>query len=29
MNGSPKYKVQNRKGKTYYVSAIEAYVYVK
>ncbi|MEH7593616.1 N-acetylmuramoyl-L-alanine amidase, partial [Bacillus toyonensis] len=29
VNGSPQYKVHNSKGKTYYVSAIEAYVYVK
>ncbi|EEM01575.1 N-acetylmuramoyl-L-alanine amidase family 2 [Bacillus pseudomycoides] len=29
VNGAPQYKVHNSKGKTYYVSAIEAYVYVK
>ncbi|WP_170958303.1 hypothetical protein [Bacillus pseudomycoides] len=29
VNGSPQYKVQNSKGKTYYVTASEAYVYVK
>ncbi|MBJ8113719.1 N-acetylmuramoyl-L-alanine amidase [Bacillus cereus group sp. N6] len=29
VNGSPQYKVHNRKGKTYYVTANEAYVYVK
>ncbi len=28
-NGSSQYKVHNSKGKTYYVTAIEAYVYVK
>ncbi|CAM3936523.1 N-acetylmuramoyl-L-alanine amidase [Bacillus paramycoides] len=28
-NGSPQYKVHNSKGKTYYVTANEAYVYVK
>ncbi len=28
VNGAPQYKVHS-KGKTYYVSAIEAYVYVK
>ncbi|MBC6976022.1 N-acetylmuramoyl-L-alanine amidase [Bacillus sp. Xin] len=28
-NGSPQYKVHNSKGKTYYVTAKEAYVYVK
>ncbi|EJS11570.1 hypothetical protein IKS_05458 [Bacillus cereus VDM062] len=29
VNGSPQYKVHNSKGKTYYVTANEAYVYVK
>ncbi|PDY34182.1 N-acetylmuramoyl-L-alanine amidase [Bacillus wiedmannii] len=29
MQTSPQYKVHNSKDKTYYVSAIEAYVYVK
>ena len=29
VNGSPQYKVRNSKGKTYYVTANEAYVYVK
>ncbi|MCU5682752.1 N-acetylmuramoyl-L-alanine amidase [Bacillus wiedmannii] len=29
VNGSPQYKVHNSKGKTYYVTASEAYVYVK
>ncbi|KFM99380.1 n-acetylmuramoyl-L-alanine amidase family 2 [Bacillus clarus] len=29
VNGSPQYKVHNSKGKTYYVTAHEAYVYVK
>ncbi|QWI47271.1 N-acetylmuramoyl-L-alanine amidase (plasmid) [Bacillus mycoides] len=27
-NGLPQYKVHNSKGKTYYVTANEAYVYV-
>ncbi|MEH7215880.1 N-acetylmuramoyl-L-alanine amidase [Bacillus toyonensis] len=29
VNGSPQYKVRNSKGKTYYITASEAYVYVK
>ena len=29
VNGSPQYKVHNSKGKTYYVTSNEAYVYVK
>lgn len=29
VNGSPQYKVHNSKGKIYYVTANEAYVYVK
>ncbi|KAA0764426.1 N-acetylmuramoyl-L-alanine amidase [Bacillus sp. SH5-2] len=29
VNGSPQYKINNSKGKTYYVTANEAYVYVK
>ncbi|ALZ64509.1 hypothetical protein FORC13_p024 (plasmid) [Bacillus cereus] len=29
VNGSTQYKVQNCKGKIYYVTANEAYVYVK
>ncbi|PHD02783.1 N-acetylmuramoyl-L-alanine amidase [Bacillus pseudomycoides] len=29
VNGLPQYKVHNRKSKTYYVTANEAYVYVK
>ncbi|PEE39401.1 N-acetylmuramoyl-L-alanine amidase [Bacillus pseudomycoides] len=29
VNGSPQYKVHNSKGKTYYVTTNEAYVYVK
>ncbi|EEM02449.1 N-acetylmuramoyl-L-alanine amidase [Bacillus pseudomycoides] len=29
VNGSQQYKVHNSKGKTYYVTANEAYVYVK
>lgn len=29
VNGSPQYKVHNSKGTTYYVTANEAYVYVK
>ncbi|PFR52586.1 N-acetylmuramoyl-L-alanine amidase [Bacillus cereus] len=29
VNGSPQYKVHNSKGKTYYVTASEVYVYVK
>jgi len=29
VNGSSQYKVHNSKGKTYYVTANEAYVYVK
>ncbi|PEE42853.1 N-acetylmuramoyl-L-alanine amidase [Bacillus pseudomycoides] len=29
VNGSPQYKVHNSKGKTYYVTANEAYVHVK
>ncbi|MEI4622064.1 N-acetylmuramoyl-L-alanine amidase [Bacillus pfraonensis] len=29
VNGSPQYKVHNSKGKTYYVTANKAYVYVK
>nr|WP_176527650.1 hypothetical protein [Bacillus sp. AFS023182] len=29
VSGSPQYKVQNSKGQTYYVTASEAYVYVK
>ncbi|KYG27281.1 N-acetylmuramoyl-L-alanine amidase [Bacillus gaemokensis] len=29
VNGSPQYKVHNSKGKTYYVTANEVYVYVK
>ncbi|PGM48636.1 N-acetylmuramoyl-L-alanine amidase [Bacillus thuringiensis] len=29
VNGSPQYKVHNSKGKTYYVTANVAYVYVK
>ncbi|PGF00589.1 N-acetylmuramoyl-L-alanine amidase [Bacillus pseudomycoides] len=29
MNGSPQYKVHNSKGQTYYITANEAYVYVK
>ncbi|TKH13988.1 N-acetylmuramoyl-L-alanine amidase [Bacillus wiedmannii] len=29
VNGSPQYKVQNSKGKTYYVTANEVYVYMK
>ncbi|MCI0767882.1 N-acetylmuramoyl-L-alanine amidase [Bacillus sp. TL12] len=29
VNGSPQYKVHNSKGKTYYITANEAYVYVK
>ncbi|WP_242227161.1 N-acetylmuramoyl-L-alanine amidase [Bacillus cereus group sp. BfR-BA-01315] len=28
VNGSPQYKVHNSKGKTYYITANEAYVYV-
>ncbi|CAI8902822.1 hypothetical protein EMIT079MI2_30007 [Bacillus sp. IT-79MI2] len=28
INGSPQYKVHNSKGKTYYVTANEAYVNV-
>ncbi|PHF99060.1 N-acetylmuramoyl-L-alanine amidase [Bacillus toyonensis] len=28
-NGSPQYKVHNSKGKTYYVTANEVYVYLK
>ncbi|RAS92443.1 N-acetylmuramoyl-L-alanine amidase [Bacillus cereus] len=28
VNGSPQYKVHNSKGKTYYITASEAYVYV-
>ncbi len=29
VNGAPQYKVHNSKGKMYFVTAIEAYVYVK
>ncbi|AJG59884.1 N-acetylmuramoyl-L-alanine amidase [Bacillus cereus] len=29
VNGSPQYKVHNSKGTTYYITASEAYVYVK
>ncbi|HDR7529957.1 N-acetylmuramoyl-L-alanine amidase [Bacillus cereus] len=29
VNGFPQYKVHNSKGKTYYITASEAYVYVK
>ncbi|PFM90948.1 N-acetylmuramoyl-L-alanine amidase [Bacillus thuringiensis] len=29
MGGSPQYKVHNSNGKTYYIIASEAYVYVK
>ncbi|MCU5497591.1 hypothetical protein COF76_08205 [Bacillus wiedmannii] len=29
VNGSPQYKVHNNKEKAYYVTANEAYVYVK
>ncbi|PDZ12778.1 N-acetylmuramoyl-L-alanine amidase [Bacillus pseudomycoides] len=29
VKGYPQYKVYNSKGKTYYVTANEAYVYVK
>ncbi|PJN50693.1 hypothetical protein BAWEI_61680 [Bacillus mycoides] len=29
VNGSPQYKVYNSKGKTYYITTNEAYVYVK
>lgn len=29
VNGSSQYKVHNSKGKTYYVTASEAFVYVK
>ncbi|PGS63880.1 hypothetical protein COC67_00005 [Bacillus cereus] len=29
VNGSPQYKVHNSNGKTYYVTASEAYVYVE
>ncbi|PEF21062.1 N-acetylmuramoyl-L-alanine amidase [Bacillus pseudomycoides] len=29
VNGSPQYKVRNSKGKTYYITANEAFVYVK
>jgi len=29
VNGSPQYKVHNSRGKTYYVTANEAYIYVK
>ncbi|MED2985491.1 N-acetylmuramoyl-L-alanine amidase, partial [Bacillus thuringiensis] len=29
VNGSPQYKVHNSEGKTYYITANEAYVYVK
>ncbi|QWI73232.1 SH3 domain-containing protein (plasmid) [Bacillus mycoides] len=29
VNGSPQYQVHNSKGKTYYVTANEAYLYVK
>ncbi|EOO23314.1 hypothetical protein IIU_07049 [Bacillus cereus VD133] len=29
VNGSPQYQVHNSKGKKYYVTANEAYVYVK
>nr|WP_180236094.1 hypothetical protein [Bacillus toyonensis] len=29
VDGSPQYKAQNRKGKTYYMTANEAYVYMK
>lgn len=29
VNGSPQYKVHNKNGKTYYLAANEAYVYVK
>ena len=29
VNGAPQYKVHNSEGKTYHVSVIEAYVYVK
>ncbi|PHG02593.1 N-acetylmuramoyl-L-alanine amidase [Bacillus toyonensis] len=29
VNGSSQYKVHNSKGKTYYVTANKAYVYVK
>ena len=29
VNGSPQYKVHNSKGKTYYITASEAYVYVR
>ncbi|PFK02630.1 N-acetylmuramoyl-L-alanine amidase [Bacillus cereus] len=29
VDGSPQYKVHNSKGKTYYVTANEAFVYVK
>lgn len=29
VNGSQQYKIQNSKGTTYYITANEAYVYVK
>ncbi|PGR98021.1 N-acetylmuramoyl-L-alanine amidase [Bacillus pseudomycoides] len=29
VNGSPQYKIHNSKGKAYYVTANEAFVYVK
>ena len=29
VNGSPQYKVHNSKGVTYYITANEAYVYVR
>ena len=29
VNGSARYKVHNSKGKTYYIKANEAYVYVR
>ena len=29
VNGSPQYKVHNSKGKTYYLTANEIYIYVK
>ena len=29
VNGSPQYKAHNSKGKTYYITANEAYVYTK
>ncbi|PEA06255.1 N-acetylmuramoyl-L-alanine amidase [Bacillus cereus] len=29
VNGSPQYQVHNSKGKTYYVTTSESYVYVK